>query len=180
MWNLFQNKKLTSIRCFALFVQCFVFVLPTIWSYRLGPNICIIHRSNFQITEKAVRSISCQPRLSPSLPIFKDRKHLKLFDIFKVHLLTFVYDSVTKTSPSCFHNIYLFSSSVHRYSTRQASQGDLYLFRKDSLQYGLKSSRYLGAKLWNELPVELRNTPSKISFKKQLKIYLSKTADQQS
>ena len=134
----------------------------------------------FKLQKKAVRSISFQPRLSPSLPIFKDLKLLKLFDIFKVRLLTFVYDSINKTSPCCFHNFYLFSSSVHRYSTRQASQGDLYLFCKDSLQYGLKSIRYLGAKLWNELPVELRNTPSKISFKKQLKIYLLKAADQQS
>ena len=89
--------------------------------------------------QQMVRSISFQPRLSPSLPIFKDLTLLKLFDIFKVRLLTFVYDSINKTSPCCFHNFYLFSSSVHRYSTRQASQGDLYLFRKDSLQYGLKS-----------------------------------------
>ena len=42
----------------------------------------------------------------------------------------------------------------------------------NSLQYGLKWIRYLGAKLWNTLPVELRKAPSKISFKKQLKIYL--------
>ena len=93
----------------------------------------------FKLQKKAVRSISFQPHLSPSLPIFKDLKLLKLFDIFKVRLLTFVYDSSNKTSPCCFHNFYLFSSSVHWYSTRQASQGVLYLFRKDSLQYGLKS-----------------------------------------
>ena len=43
---------------------------------------------------------------------------------------------------------------------------------KNSLQYGLKSIRYLGAKLWNALPVELRNAPSKILFKRKLKIYL--------
>ena len=126
----------------------------------------------FRLQKKAVRAISFQPRLSPSLPIFKDLKLLKLSEIFELRLLIFVFDSVNKTSPSCFHNFFLFSSSVHQYYTRQASQGDLYISRINSLQYGLKSIRYLGAKLWNSLPVELRNAPSKISFKKQLKAFL--------
>ena len=101
----------------------------------------------FKLQKKAVRAISFQPRLSPSFPIFKDLKLLKLSEIFELRLLTFVYDSVNKTSPCCFHDFFLFSSSVHQYSTRQASQGDLYLYRMNSLQYGLKSIRYLGAKL---------------------------------
>ena len=105
------------------------------------------------------------------MPIFKDLKLLKLSEIFELRLLIFVFESVNETSPTCFHNFFLFNSSVHQYSTRQASQGDLYLFRKNSVQYGLKSIRYLGAKLWNSLPVELRNVPSKVSFKSQLKIY---------
>ena len=126
----------------------------------------------FRLQKKAVRAISFQPRLAPSLPIFKDLKLLKLSEIFELRLLTFVFDSVNKTSPSCFHNFFLFNSSVHQYSTRHASRGDLFLSRKNSLQYGLKSIRYLGAKLWNSLPVELRNAPSKASFKTQTKIYL--------
>ena len=126
----------------------------------------------FKLQKKAVRAISFQPRLSPSFPIFKDLKLLKLSEIFELRLLTFVYDSVNKTSPCCFHDFFLFSSSVHQYSTRQASQGDLYLYRMNSLRCGLSSIPYLGAKLWNTLPVDLRNAPSKVSFKKQLKLHL--------
>ena len=126
----------------------------------------------FRLQKKTIRAISFQPRLSPSLPIFKDLKLLKLSDIFEQRLLTFVFDSVNKTSPECFHNFFVFSSSVHQYCTRQASQGDLYLTRQNSLQYGLKSLCYLGAKLWNILPAELRNAPSKLSFKAKLKTYL--------
>ena len=131
----------------------------------------------FKLQKKAVRAISFQSRLSPSLPIFKDLKLLKLSEIFELRLSTFVFDSVNKTSPSCFHNFFLFNSSVHQYSTRQASQGDLYLLRKNSSQYGLKSIRYLGAKLWNSLPVELRNAPSKVSFKTKMKFYLLSKAN---
>ena len=36
---------------------------------------------------------------------------------------------------------------------------------KNSLQFGLKSIRYHGAKLWNALPLELRNAPMKIMLK---------------
>ena len=128
----------------------------------------------FKLQKKAVRAISFKPRISPSLPIFKDLKLLTICELSELRLLTFVFDSVNKTSPSCFHNFFSFSSSVHQYSTRQASQGDLYMFRKNCVQYGLKSIRYLGAKLWNALPVELRNAPSKGSFKSQLKNHFLK------
>ena len=147
---------------------------PIVWGQTFASYIDPI----FKLQKKVVRAISFQPRLSPSLPIFKDLKLLKLSDIFEFRLLTFVYDSVNKTSPCCFHGFFLFSSSVHQYSRRQASQGYLYLSRMNSLQYGLKSIRYLGAKLWNALPVEFRNAPWKISVKKQLKSYLLNTVNE--
>ena len=72
----------------------------------------------FNLQKKAVRAISFQPRISPSLPIFDDLKLLKLSEIFELRLLTFVFDSVNKTSPGCFHDFFLFSSSFHQYATR--------------------------------------------------------------
>ena len=138
-------------------------------------HLTLILLSNYK--KEGVRAISFQPRMSPSLPIFNDLKLLKLSEIFELRLLTFVFDSVKKTSPRCFHDFFLFSSSVHQYSTRQASQGDLYMSRKNSLQYSLKSIRYLGAKLWNTLPVELGNAPSNALFKTKLKIYLLTKVD---
>ena len=36
---------------------------------------------------------------------------------------------------------------------------------------GLNSIRYRGAMLWNEIPVELRNSHSKASFNTKVKIY---------
>ena len=101
----------------------------------------------FKLQEKAVRAISFRPRMSPARPIFNDLKLLKLREIFELRLQTFVFDSIKKTSPSCFHDFFLLSSSVHHYSTRHASQGNLYLLQRNSLQYGLKSSCYLSAKL---------------------------------
>ena len=134
---------------FLSFLQYGLIVWGQTFASYIGPIL--------KLQKKAVRDISFQPRLSPALPIFKDLKVLKLSEIFELLLLTFFYDSVDKTLPCCFHDFFLFSSSVHQYSTRQASQGDLYLSRMNSLQYGLKSIQYLDA-----LPVEFRNAPSKI------------------
>ena len=114
--------------------------------------------------------MSFQPRMSPSLPVFNDLL-LAIYDIFELRLLTCVLESLNKTSPSCFHDFLLFSSSDHLFATRQASEVDLYRLRKNCVQYGLTSIRYLGAKLWNALPVELRNALSQISSKSQLKIH---------
>ena len=86
----------------------------------------------FKLQKRAVRAISFQPRVSPSLPIFNDFKLLKLSEIFELRLLTLVFDSINKTSPRCFHDFFLLSSSVHQYSIRQASQGDLYMLKKQS------------------------------------------------
>jgi len=131
----------------------------------------------FKLQEKAVRAISYQSWMYPAHPIFNDLKLLKLPEIFELRLLTFVFDSVKKTSPSCFHDFFFFSSSVHQYSTRHASQSNLYMLQKNSLQYGLKSTCYLGAKLRNILLVEVRNAPSKPLFKTKLKSYILSKVD---
>ena len=49
------------------------------------------------------------------------------------------------------------------------------MVQTNSSLYGLKSIRYLGAKYWNELPAEIRNSSSKTVFKKKLKTYLINT-----
>ena len=89
-----------------------------VWGQTFAPYIDPL----FKLQKKAVRAISFQPRMSPSLLIFNDVKLLKLSDLFELRPLTFDFDSVNKTSPTCFHAFFLLNSSVHQYSTRQASQ----------------------------------------------------------
>ena len=69
----------------------------------------------FKIQKKIVRAISFQPPFSPSAPIFKKLKPLDLSYIFKLKLLTFLFDSVHGNLPICFNNFFLLGSSVHQY-----------------------------------------------------------------
>ena len=80
-----------------------------------------------------------------SVPIFICTNILRLYDLFDLKLLSFVYESVHKVSPVHFHNFFESVSSVHQHSTRQAAKGDISLPGKKILQYGLKSVRFDGA-----------------------------------
>ena len=124
-----------------------------------------------KLQKRAVRAISHQTFLAHSLPIFKDLKLLRIDDIFKSKLLTFVYESINKLTPVYFHDFFCTNASIHSHNTKQSARGDLFLAQRNTLQYGLRSIRYTGAKLWNGLPTTIRSLPSKFLFKNHLKGY---------
>ena len=45
-------------------------------------------------------------------------------------------------SPICFHNFFDTLTSVHQYDTRQATEGDIFIVRKHTLQYGNNKKVY--------------------------------------
>ena len=126
----------------------------------------------YLLQKKVVRAIAFQNFTSPSSPIFSDLKILKLYDLFDLKLLTFVYESVNRLSPPYFHNFFTTLSDVHQYDTRQAREGGIFMTQPNTLQYGLRSVRYAGAKSWNSIPFNIKQSPSVTSFRRQLKLFL--------
>ena len=61
--------------------------------------------------------------------------------------------------------------SVHQYGSRQATRNDIFLTHKNTTQYGIRSFRNFGAKMWNDIPVGIKSSPSDISFRINLKSY---------
>ena len=125
----------------------------------------------FKLQKRAVRAISHQTFLAHSYPIFKELKLLRIDDVFKTKLLTFVYESINKLTPVYFHNFFCHVTSIHSHNTRQSTSGGQFLAQRNTLQYGLRSIRYTGAKQWNGLPTTMRFSSSKFLFKKHLKDY---------
>ena len=72
--------------------------------------------------------------------IFGSLKLLSLHDIFKLRLLTFIFESINKLTPSCFNNFFTLNISVHHYETRQSFRGDIYLNKK--IRFNLASSPF--------------------------------------
>ena len=106
-----------------------------------------------------------------ALTIFKSLKLLHLYDIFRIKLLCFVYKSINKLIPYCFHDFFLLNSDVRGYFAGQSNRGDVFCNHKNSSRNGLRPIRYMGAKTWNELPEKLKNSTSKFSLKKSQEIY---------
>ena len=102
----------------------------------------LLHNLNLYLNcNKALRAISQEHPRSNTLPIFKALKLLRLQDVFQLKVIQGIL-------------IEEISSSLTK-----------------SLQYGLKLICYMGAKMWNDLPEEIRNSTSNLySFKKNLKI----------
>ena len=98
------------------------------------------------IQKKVVRVIVHQHHFSHTLPIFKSLQLFKLHDIFRVKLLCFVYESINKLTPHCFHDFFLLNSNVHEYFTRQSNRGDVFRNHKNICQYGLSPFGIWGQK----------------------------------
>ena len=63
---------------------------------------------------------------------------------------------------------------VHSYQTRSAVSGNVFLPRYD-LSFTQKSIAFSGAKIWNEIPVNITKVPLPDSFKDKLKAYYLQT-----
>ena len=124
------------------------------------------------IQKKIIRVITFNKMNAHTSPIFIQLDFLKMEDIRQLQLLSFVYDCLNKTAPIFFHDYLTPSSECHNFNTRLASHGDLFLDGKNTFQYGIKSIEYNGARLWNMLPVALRESSSPSDFRSDLKKYL--------
>ena len=75
----------------------------------------------FLLQKRIARAILFEHFTSPPSPIFLDLKILRLHDLFQLKLQSFVYDSVNKIYPACFHSFFLLAESIHQHGTRQVT-----------------------------------------------------------
>ena len=81
-----------------------------------------------------------------------------------------MYKSYNKLLPETAGEFHLPAERVHPYGTRPAISGNIFLPRYD-LSFTQKSIAFSGAKLWNEIPVNIKRAVSLDSFKDKLKAY---------
>ena len=58
-----------------------------------------------------------------------------------------------------FDNYFNYISNIHDYSTGQAARGDIFVERKNTMQYEIKSVRSAVTKSRNIIPIEIRRPP---------------------
>ena len=119
--------------------------------------------------KKILRIMNFKEPNSPAEPLFAQLQFLKIRDMHELQLLSFMYDC--HLAPTHFQSYFTPSSEVHGYNTRLTSRGDLFLTRKTTFQYGIRSIQYSGARLWNSIPILIRESPSRTIFVTKLKTH---------
>ena len=119
----------------------------------------------------------CGPLVS-SDPIFAKLETLKVMDIYKYQVSKFTYKSINKMAPDNFHNWFVINHERHGYSTRSninISDGtkikNLFIPSVRTTNYGLKQLKSTGPRIWNALPLNLKNISSLHVFLKKLKLH---------
>ena len=120
------------------------------------------------LQKKVSRIIVFSEKTAPSAPIFDSLRILKLNDIITYQITSFVFECMHNLAPSYFHG-FTSTERIHNIGTRQSIRGELFALRCNTTQYGLRSIHYSGVRLWNSLPLEIRNSSSLSSFKNKLK-----------
>ena len=91
-------------------------------------------------------------------------KQLKLPDIFQLNtLLTslFMYSQRAGMLPNTFKNYFVQNKQFHQYNTRSSAKLHI---RYTRTNYGKFSLKARGAKLWNNLPDEVRDAKTDLRF----------------
>ena len=114
-----------------------------------------------------MRVITFNSKISFSTPIFDKLQVLKQEHIFQLQLSFFVYECINSISPVHFQNYFNKILNIYQISTLQDVRGDLFVEHRSTVQYGIRSVQYLGARIWNDLPLLIRNSPSMTNFKKK-------------
>ena len=147
----------TLVSVYRCFVECYL-------------NYCIIvfgnayqcHINQLEIAQKkCVRIVANQPPLSHTAPIFYELKLLNLSDIYKFNIALYMYKNIDKFASCLQPNIHSTRSGIHYSSQRQW----LTLTQNQSI-------KYQAPKIWNRIPIDIRNSSSIFSFKRKLKNYL--------
>ena len=121
------------------------------------------------LQKRLVRIMTFSEPASHSEPLLKSLNLLKFCDIIHVEIISFVYHWFHKLTPSCFADYLKPISSVHPYYTRQSNNDNLFLNQVQTTQYGLRSLCFSGAKLWNSLPLDIKQITPFSRFRQNVK-----------
>ncbi len=127
-----------------------------------------------RIQNKAVRLIYGTKRSEHVTP-YRIRLHwLPVNQRINFKLLVFMYQSVNNIAPQYLSNDIVLSSDIktHHHALRSQSDHTRLYVPKTSRLYGDNQFSVAGPRLWNTLPITIREAPSLKVFKKLLKTHL--------
>ena len=107
--------------------------------------------------------------LAHTPPLFHKLNLLTIFDIYKLQLGNLVYESLNNIGSTRLAIKFTKASDAHQHSTRFVTQGNLSRSWVRTTQFGLKSLKVEGERLWLTLPNNIKYSLSKKIFVRRLK-----------
>ena len=101
-----------------------------------------------------------------SNPLFVKYKQLKIDDLCKLNIGSFMYKFNNEMLPPMFDEMFTTNADNHNYNTRFALNFE---FPNNKLEFGNKSISYQGVKIWNSIPSNIKNSKSLNLFKSNYK-----------
>ena len=126
----------------------------------------------FKLQKKAARIIMSAPRRTPSAQLFTELGLLTVNSIYYHRTAIFVFKFIKNMSPGIVDLLFKRNVEVVLRSTRQ--KFDLKVPKSKSSLY-MKSIRFQGVKIWNDISRKIDHMCSIHTFKKNLKSYLHKS-----
>ena len=130
----------------------------------------ILQTSIVSSREKVVKCTNFERFHTHSNPIFKLSDLLQPDDHLILNILSLVYKATNNLIPSCFQDYFIYNSNIHGYETRQVGD-DLYKKHRNTTMYGLRSMKYHGSSLWNNIHIFISASQSNSLFRTKLKAY---------
>ena len=82
--------------------------------------------------------------------------------------MTFLGNTLRTHRPEFLKEQIVLCNTVHKHNTRKASNGDI-VQAHPKTNFRKRTVLYRASKIWNELPQDIRQEKSKISFKRRIK-----------
>jgi hypothetical protein len=129
-------------------------------------NTTMLLEKLYILQKKIIRIITSSKWNTHSDPLFKEARSLKLHDINILQVAIFMFKAMNNILPSSFANYFLLVKDIHNHETRHKNDIHQIQFRTNLRG---SSIRIRGPKIWNAIPVFVKNVNCIFAFKKQLK-----------
>ena len=120
-----------------------------------------------KLQKRVLRFIYFSNRNEHAIPLFVDANILPLTFSYYKSIAKLMYDVRNGISPKSIQALFEYISGIHQYNTRSSESHNFYIKHSRLSIYANSFSR-IGAKLWNEIPLSLRNLP-KNAFNRKIK-----------
>ena len=123
----------------------------------------------YLLQKRAVRIMSFKGPREHSNALFIDLLILDVFKLYKYVICTVMFDLINQQLP---HNLSLYCQVIdHSYATRKRENHDFKIIDVKT-NVGKQAIAFIGPKLWNIVPMNLRIKMPRYKFRKLLKRYL--------